>query len=163
MNVSLTRIAYLPTVTLGRLRVGSLNLATLEEPWRADPDGLGGQRRELPLMESCVPDGSYILRAHNGTKWKNTWALDNPLLGVYQYPNQIPDGQSFGRSSILIHSGNTVDSILGCILVGLRHGRLDNKDCVLESAKALDLLRTAMGPGSHVLDIRPTLGTREAA
>lgn len=163
MNLTLVRHAYLPDVTLGRLYAGDLVLATLEEPWIPDPDGPGGQRREGTLRESCVPDGEYILHPHTGTKFRNVWCLENPALGVYRFPDDIPPGQRWGRSAILIHSGNTVDDILGCILVGRRHGRLDGKDAVLDSRAALEELRAVLGPGRHHLTIRPIAGTSEIA
>lgn len=164
MNALLVRHAYLPAVTLGWMLVGKLRLATLEEPWRADPDGPGGQKREGSQMESCVPDGMYNLRPHSGTKWQNTWALENHALGIYHLPSQIPAGQKYGRSAILIHSGTTVRSIMGCILVGLAHGKLGGLDCVEGSMVALEQLRSELAPRvTHTLTIRATAGTAEAA
>lgn len=164
MNATLVRHAYLSDVTLGRLYVGGLTLLTLEEPWRPDADGPGGQRREGALKESCVPDGTYTLHPHAGTKWRDTWCLENRRLGVYRSPGDIPAGQPFGRSSILIHSGVSVDSILGCILVGLRIGHDGKRHCVYESTQALAQLRLHLPVGQeHQLTIRPIAGTLEAA
>lgn len=164
MNLQLVRHAYLNDVTLGRLYAGTLVLATLEEPWRPDPDGPGGQRREGGQMESCVPDGTYTLLPHSGTKWERVWRLVNPRLGVYSMPGDIPPGQPWGRSAILIHSGVTVNSILGCVLVGLRHARYGGLASVEDSVKALDALRAELKVGTtHTLTIRPIAGTAEAA
>lgn len=161
MNLLLVRHAYLPDVTLGWLYADALRLATLEEPWHADPDGPGGQKRDVNQAESCVPDGVYTLHPHSGTKFTNVWCLVNPALGVYREPGDIPTGQTWGRAAVLIHRGNTTADILGCIVVGLRHGRLDGKDAVLESHVALDQLRVALEPGTHQLEIRSTHGTEE--
>lgn len=160
MLIVLVRHAYLSTVTLGHLYVGPLTLATLEEPWLLDPDGPGGQGRTATLRESCVPDGTYNLLPHSGPRVKDVWALSNPALGVW--PDSVPQDLTYGRASILIHSGNTTADIEGCILVGRRHGHFNGTDAVLESRSALDALRAALGVGSHhQLQIRPTAGTSE--
>lgn len=162
MNITLIRHAYLAEATLGTLIAGELRLATLEENWHADPDGPGGQRREGALVEACVPDGTYDLLPHDGTKFKNVWCLVNPTLGVYRSPGDIPAGQKWGRSAVLIHSGNSTADIEGCCLVGRRHGFEANKPWIYESRAALDALRLALGTGQpHSLHIRPTLGTSE--
>lgn len=164
MNVQLVRHAYLNDATLGWLTAGDLRLATLEEPWRPDPDGPGGQRREGQLAESCVPDGIYTLEPHSGAKQQDVWALVNPRLGVYHYPGDMPNGQPWGRSAILIHVGNSVADITGCIAVGLYAGREAGKPWIYESSKALDQLRLVLGTTStHQLNIRPIAGTAEAA
>ncbi|HVJ23312.1 MAG TPA: DUF5675 family protein [Burkholderiales bacterium] len=162
INGNLVRFAYLPDVTLGWLTIGPLRLATLEEGWRADPDGPGGQRRELGLTESCVPDGSYLLRPHFTEKYPaGVWHLVNGELGVYA-PGRKPAGAAFGRDAILIHSGNHTDHIEGCILVGRRHVILEGRHQVLESRNALADLRGLLGgTDTHTLTIRPTTGTRE--
>lgn len=158
MNITLVRHAYLPEATLGRLHVGDIAIATLEEPWSPDPDGPGGQRREPGMYESCVPDGTYELVPHNGTRYSNVWCLVNPALGVYRWPTYIPPGQKWGRATILIHNGNTLDHTEGCVLVGLSHAANLR---VADSRAALTTLGLALGAGSHRLVIRPTMGTQE--
>lgn len=162
MNLTLVRHAYLPNVTLGQLFAASRAWCILEEGWRRDPDGPGGQRREGKLVESCVPDGSYILKPHFSAKYpQGVWTLVNPTLGVYA-PGTRPAGQTWGRDAVLIHRGNTTDDIEGCLLIGKRHGTLDGKPAVLESGTALDELRALLGSkDSHQLYIRPTAGTSE--
>lgn len=160
MNLTLVRFSYGNDATLGFLYAGHLKLATLEEPWGRDPDGPGGQRREAGKRESCVPDGIYTLRPHTSQRYPDgVWALVNPILGVYYQPGEIPSGQRWGRSAILIHSGNTTADIEGCILVGMRHEGAS----VLESRNALAQLRGLLGKEAHQLHIRPTAGTQEIA
>lgn len=161
MELQLVRHAYLPTVTLGTLRVDTLILATLEEPWIANPFGPGGQRRDGSKRESCVPDGTYELQPHNTPKHPRVWALYNPQLGVWH--NAVPPGLPYGRSEVLIHTGNTTLDIEGCILVGLRHGRIEGIDAVLESRSALIQLQARLGTGPHSIVIRPTAGTSEVS
>jgi hypothetical protein len=159
VEVLLVRHAYMSAVTLGRLYVGSLTLATLEEPWIASPFGPGGQRREVGKQESCVPDGKYELQPHDTLKHPNTWALSNPMLGVWHY--SVPPGLTYGRAAILLHTGNTTADIEGCILVGLRHGRIEGVDAVLESRMAFAQLQARLGTSPHSLQIRPLAGTEE--
>lgn len=160
MNLLLLRHKYAPSVTLGKLSVDGLELCTLEEPWSADPDGPGGQKRTAALRESCVPDGQYVLYPHSGQVHKKVWALVNESLGVYRYDYDMPMGQKWGRASILIHAGNTVDDILGCIVVGISHGKLNGKEAVLESRVALNKLRAVLGTNVHHLEIRAADGLK---
>lgn len=155
MNVVLERFAYLRRATLGWLSAGELRVATIERPWIADPDGPGGQ-----LRESCVPDGLYKVRPHSSEKFPETYALVNEQRGVYYQPGDIPPGQRFGRSAILIHIGNTVSDVVGCIAVGLSHD--DSALMVSDSRIAMNKLRAALGRERHILQIRP-IGTREIA
>lgn len=161
MECTLYRHAYLPTVTLGRLYVGSLVLATLEEPWIPNPFGPGGQRRSATTHESCIPDGSYTLYPHTRPKTgAKVWVLENTFLGVYR--ESFPPGQPFGRTLILIHTGNSTDVIEGCILVGMRHGQENGKPWVYESTQALERLRAVLSVNEqHKITIAPTPGTSE--
>ncbi len=161
MNLTLIRHAYMAEATLGHLIAGELRVCTLEEYWHPDPDGPGGQKRDGKLVESCVPDGTYQLLPHDGAKFKDVWVLVNPMLGVYRSPENIPPAQNWGRSAVLIHSGNSTSDIEGCCLVGRRLGIEANKPWIYESRDALDALRAILGRESHTLTIRPTTGTGE--
>lgn len=154
MNIELRRYAYLPKCTLGRIRLGALSLFTLEEPFIPNAQGPGG----APMF-SCVPDGDYVLEPHSSTKHPNTFALVNHLLGVYHGPGDIPSGQKYGRSDVLIHKGNTVADTEGCILVGQSVGFMPPS--LIGSKLAYDSLMTTVGAGPHQLSIRPIAGTSE--
>lgn len=156
MNITLTRFAYLSSCTLGELVAGPLTLATLERPWRENPEGPGG----IP-KESCVPDGQYLIKPWNSERFPDTYILLNNVLGVYEQPALIPQRQKFGRSAILIHAGNTVQDVIGCIAVGTEHG---GGNTVINSRIAMDRLRAVLGIDTfHTLTIRPTSGTSEIA
>lgn len=151
-SLTLTRFAYLPDCVLGVLRVDDLRLATVERPWIANPKGPGGTRRV-----SCISDGLYTVRPHNSDKFPQTYALVNNALGVYYQPGEIPAGQAWGRSAILIHKGNSAENVVGCIAIGMSH----DGHTVLRSSIAMDALRSALGSKSAILQIRPTAGTSE--
>ncbi len=117
MNLTIIRHAYLPDVTLGVMvntDTGHFVCCTLEEPWKEN-------KRQI----SCIPEGKYVCQPHSGFKFENVWEITN-----------VPS-----RSAVLIHSGNTTDDIEGCILVGMEHGILNNKEAVLRSKEALLKLR----------------------
>lgn len=156
MLLTLTRFAYLPQCTLGWLHAGPLLLATMERPWRLNPLGAGGMPRE-----SCVPDSTYIVRPHNSDKFPNTFALVNHAAGIYYQPGDMPIGQQFGRSAILIHAGNRVRDVVGCIAVAMRHDWILGEHAVLDSQIALAKLRDVLMRDQHQLTIRPTAGTSE--
>lgn len=154
MRLELVRHAYLPDYTLGWLKTPEFALATIERPWIPHPAGPGGQRGV-----SCVPDGAYALRPHDSAKFPETYALLNPNCGVWYH--SCPAGQEWGRTAILIHVGNRVRDLLGCIAVGMGHGQVYGSQGVLQSKVAMDQLRELLGRGHHELVIRPTRGTIE--
>jgi len=153
VNLTLHRYAYMPTYTLGTLVADDLQLATIERPWMPNPAGAGGQ-----LSVSCVPDGDYQIVPHDSARWPNTYALVNHALGVYH--QMRPAGQTWGRTAILIHVGNTVRDVIGCIAVGTRAVMTGGEFSVVESRIAMDKLRAKLGRATHALSIRPT-GTKE--
>ena len=161
-DLTIIRHAYLPDVTLGWWKVGDFRFSTLEEGWRRDPDGPGGQRREAALIESCIPDGIYELRPHFSEKYpQGVWCLVNPNVGVYA-PGTRPAGQSWGRDAVLVHPGNDTDDTLGCILVGRRHEMEGSRHVVRESRNAIEDLRSLLGlKQTHILHIRASAGTNE--
>lgn len=150
--IVLTRHAYLPTVTLGWMTYRDQAWATLERPWLPTDDHRGGRPRE-----SCVPDGEYELRNHSGPRFANVWALVNPDLDVHHMPTGT------GRSAILIHAGNRVRDVIGCIAIGLIHGQLDGQPAVLSSAQAVSQFRQALRNELPRLRIQPTSGTASGA
>lgn len=144
MDLVLTRTVYTPTHTLGFLFVEDLKLATVERPWIENPNGLGG----MP-QKSCVPEGVYGVAPHDSAKFPDSYILVSHENGVYRYPGDIPAGQKWGRSAILIHVGNSAADVIGCIAVGLKHV----VDRVVSSRAAMEELRAKLKGDSHRLSI----------
>jgi hypothetical protein len=143
--------------TLGDLRlwlgVGDKSVqvaafATIERPWIENPAGVGG----MPRL-SCVPAGVYTVIPHHSTNFPNTYALVNHQLGVYYQPGDIPAGQKWGRSAILMHVGNRVRDVIGCIAVGKEHGELQGEPAVLRSTLAMRELDQILKRQRHTLEI----------
>jgi hypothetical protein len=135
--------------TLGTLTVGFVTYATVERPWLPNPEGPGGMRRQ-----SCVPVGEYTVIPHHSANFPNTYALVNHDLGVWYQPHEIPAGQKWGRSAILMHVGNLVENVIGCIAVGKEHGTLRGEPAVLRSTLAMRELDKILNRHSHTLVIQ---------
>jgi len=133
MIIDLKRFAYLSDCTRGTLRIGNDSFQTVERPWIVNPEGKGG----LPF-ESCIPDGEYRLRAFTRPSGKKAFILSNAECGVFEQDNDRDGG--LGRYLILIHPGNTVDDVVGCIAPGLTGGDHFVKDSRKAMLKILELL-----------------------
>lgn len=117
----LIRNEVLPGCIRGRLIVGDQTLAVLERPW------LNNLRNR-----SCIPAAGYLcrflLRSASG-KYKSVFHV-----------TAVP-----GRAGILMHNGNVVSHTKGCLIIGMRNGRLANQPAVLNSRSAMQVLRDYIG------------------
>jgi hypothetical protein len=136
----LTRDIRKPHCTLGRLEVLDetgkvLNLYTMERPWI--PSKAGGKSGER--FVSCISVGTYDVRPHVRPNGDHVWILSNPALDVYALDTDIPQKRkNVARYLILIHVGNYVRDIIGCIAPGL--GRVEGpkgKEIVTNSLQAM--------------------------
>lgn len=112
MFIDLHRFAYLTDCTRGILQIGTNSFQTIERPWVSFPDAKGGTP-----FESCIPDGDYRLRTYTRPSGKRAFILSNENYGVFEQEADRPAGH--GRFLILIHPGNTVADVVGCIAPGL--------------------------------------------
>jgi hypothetical protein len=133
--------------TLGTLEVGQARFATIERPWIDSPDHAGGLNRK-----SCVPRGLYTVIPHHSTNFPNTYALVNPALHVWYQPGDIPAGTK-GRTAILMHVGNRVRDVVGCVGVGKEQGTLGGEPAVLRSTLAMRELDKILNRHRHTLEI----------
>ncbi|WP_342150220.1 DUF5675 family protein [Methylorubrum sp. SB2] len=101
---------------------------TLEDRWRENAKGV-----------SCIPAGTYRAVPHG---WKTTEAVKfKKVWRLLDVPK---------RDAILIHAGNSDADTEGCILVGMKKAG----DRIVESVKALDLLRQSIGEQSMTVVVR---------
>ena len=135
MELVLNRIETSVDGTIGRLVLpDGEELATMEPPWRENRRGL-----------SCLPPGEY------SCIWRQS-----PRYGRCYW---LQDTQP--RTFVLIHSGNLGGDTerglkthtKGCILPGLRAGRLGGQRAVLASKAAVRRLYEALGGVEFVLTI----------
>ena len=122
LKAKLNRIEYTPKQTLGVLEIFDgdslvFTCKTLERPWENNKIG-----------RSCIPEGTYPVKYHNSPKFKRVL----PWL-----QNTEP------RTYILIHNGNYVTQIEGCILVGEKHVDI-NGDGLLDVTASINTLNRLM-------------------
>lgn len=98
LRVTQYRVYKTDTVTISNVEVEECNFKILELPWRNNA-----------RMTSCIPVGLYRLKKHSPTKVNRSVGI-NYAWELYNVPD---------RSEILIHVGNSVDDIEGCLAIGL--------------------------------------------
>lgn len=155
MILRLKRFSYSPIETEGALTLNDGTVfATVEQPWVPNPNGAKGGKP----FHSCVPDGMYQLLPWNSPSKGDVYILFNPDLGVHRLPADHADGS--GRDLCLIHVGNYVTDIEGCIAIGRL--RAPSWRGVLDSREAMDVLREKLGRvGKHILSIESVTGASD--
>ena len=128
-TLTIKRISEIEDGTFGVLLDGKTPFAvTLERNWLDNQANV-----------SCIPVGSYrcvrrLYRKHG------YWTFE--VMGVP------------GRTSILVHSGNTEDDSMGCILIGESFGGLKSKVAILSSKEAfLEFMERLKGQDEFMLVI----------
>lgn len=119
----------------------STNLCTMGKLYSEDNE-LICSTFELPdrknaVNVSCIPAGSYPLKMIVSPKY-------GPVYKVHHVP---------GRTNILIHTGNTTDDTMGCIMPCSSYGRLNGKIAGLSSRNAYIKLMAVLEGGTHTLTI----------
>ncbi len=141
--------------------VGDHRLATIERPWIAH-DSPGG----MPF-KSCIPDGEYLLQPFTRSRGSKVYRLFGKEYGVYHNESRMLLEKG-GRYAILIHIGNWVTDIVGCIAPGMRHAIMRNpktdrqERAVSSSGEAMRIITGQLGDEEHNLSIRSKCGTGEA-
>lgn len=122
----LTREAPRAEHTFGELAVDDARRERI--CWTMEP---GTNDRDFPR----VPTGFYALIPHvSAQAWIGaTFALVGQNVSHYPQPG-------VDRHAILIHAGNDDDDTKGCIIPGLRRGRLGEEHAVLASREAVGIL-----------------------
>lgn len=137
--VTLSRFAYTPMGVFGTLQVGGKRFYTVERPWKGNEQGV-----------SCIPAGSYQLRKRASEVVKKS------SRGAYQEGWEVTGVP--GRTFIMIHPGNTMDDLEGCIAVGTGLGYVNNKWAITNSQVAFKELMAALeGKSGWELRIKPSI------
>jgi hypothetical protein len=107
--------------TLGLLYIGDEFICyTLELPWKDNQRNI-----------SCIPAGAYECKEHTSPRFGDVFEVQN-----------VPD-----RDNILIHVGNFISDIRGCIVLGLQqslmhrsteYAVLNSKDAIKKFKKVLE-------------------------
>ncbi len=97
--------------------------------------------------ESCVPTGFYVLEPHNGTKYRDTWALIGETVSHLPTPG-------IARSACVLHWASSGAGLAGCVSGG-HELEVTGKAAALEGraiGQLIELLNQRDGP--HYLTIR---------
>lgn len=140
-KVILERFAYTPFGTFGRIIYGDFRAFTVERPWVNNTP-----------RESCIPDGIYDMQWYNSPKFGQTWALLGETVSLFPESGKR-------RAAILIHAGNTMDDLLGCIALGATLGNVNGKWAVLNSGVTTRAFLAATKGKQLQLHITPVTGT----
>lgn len=106
MNLTVKRVAKKDTYTIGKLYIDSVYFCdTLEDKDRGlkQSDDLAYITKHKVYGETAIPTGTYNVSLTYSPKFKKILPLIENVKGF---------------SGIRIHSGNTAQDSLGCILVG---------------------------------------------
>jgi len=143
-ELNLIRDTWSHTETMGVLTFGDMELQTIEPPWIAtDP---GGKSRE-----SCVPAGRYLLRPHKRPSGDESVALVNPGHAVYYLASDRTN--DVGRFLILIHPGNWVSDVVGCIAPGKTRANSEKGRMVTSSKSSMRAIMDHIGGDEAIIHI----------
>lgn len=107
----LERFCYSSLGTFGRFLDGDFKSFTMEEVWQQNKTSI-----------SCIPEGRYLCK-------RRSFPTHGPMFEVTNVS---------GRTAILIHIGNTIADVEGCICPGEKLGAIDGMWAVLDSQTAYD-------------------------
>lgn len=130
MDIVLERFAYTPDGTFGRLTAGNETFWTVERPW------VGNQRRK-----SCIPEGHYPMML------RDSGVVARSSKGDFTMGWEVCDVP--GRSLIMIHPGNWMSDLLGCIAPGMTWGIVGDKIGVGSSQEAFRRLMAILSVELH--------------
>jgi hypothetical protein len=118
VDIILQRVCSSDKGTFGILIKDNIPLCvTCELPWN-------NNKKKI----SCIPTGKYLCKPYTSAKYPDVWEV----TGVTN------------RDSILIHIGNTIKDIEGCILVGQFFGTVSGLPAVLSSGAAFKMLKATL-------------------
>jgi hypothetical protein len=140
-NVTLERFAYTPWGVFGRIVYGDFRAFTVERPWANNTP-----------RESCIPDGEYNLKWYDSPKFGPTWAIVGGTVSLFPEAGKA-------RAAVLIHKGNTMDDLLGCIALGSTLGMVNGKWAVLNSTATTNSFLALTKGKTLKLVITPHRGT----
>ena len=136
-TILLQRFAYSPMGTFGRLIFpkDDYSCFTVERPWM-------GNRQNV----SCIPEGRYVMRKRFSP------VVDRASGGEYPEGWQVTEVPN--RTFIMIHPGNSMENVEGCIATGQDLGFIHNKWAVTSSRAAFREVMETLTGTEYDIDIR---------
>lgn len=128
MILHLNRYESTSDGTFGKMTVGDLVLHTVERPWLNNKP-----------FESCIPAGAYRLEPFRRANGDEVYVLLNEDEGITRF--QEPKSK---RYTILIHAGNWMTDVVGCIAPGIKRSVSNDKPMVTSSRTAMKEMMARM-------------------
>lgn len=126
-DLSIERFAYTPMGVFGRCYIEGQELFTVERSW------LNNER-----SISCIPEGRYSCTP----RFYNKGGYE--AIEITKVP---------GRTNILMHKGNTLHDLAGCIAITAKLGCIDGIWGGINSREAFQILMGHYGTQDFILDI----------
>lgn len=126
-DLSIERFAYTPMGVFGRCYIAGQELFTVERPW------LNNER-----SISCIPEGRYTC----SPRFYNKGGYD--AIEITQVP---------GRTNVLLHKGNTMHDLAGCIAITAKLGCVEGIWGGVNSREAFRILMDHYGSADFILEI----------
>lgn len=138
MDILVKRVAKRETYTIGKLYIdGKYYCDTVEDKDRGLKDSMTVEdiKAQKVYGKTAIPTGTYSVSYTMSNKFKKMMPLINNVKGF---------------EGIRIHSGNTADDSLGCIILGENKvtGKVLNSRATCE--KVYKLIEAAVGKGEKV-------------
>ena len=95
---------YTDKATIGKINIDNHTFYTLENVWENNK-----------VNVSCIPEGEYSIYPHKSNKFGDVYIIFGGTVG-YSYNAK----ENVIRTHCLIHVGNYVQDVKGCIALGLR-------------------------------------------
>lgn len=121
MGVIELRRWYLPDQTLSRFLFDGLERFAIERRWNDNTP----YDASNPEQTSCIPEGVYQLN------WRRSGVVERSTGGEFLWGWEVANVPR--RSFIMIHPGNTVRDVVGCIAPGNAIGSVHSSVAVLNS------------------------------
>lgn len=130
--ITLRRFAYSPHGTFGILTIGEWSCYTIERPWIRNVQRV-----------SCIPEGTYPLRKRRSP------VVERSTGGAFLEGWEVCDVPD--RTFIMLHPGNTMTDLEGCIAPGRELGFIAGKWAVTDSRTTFAQMMTELGalPGTE--------------
>ena len=117
-NATLARFAYTPHGTFGVLAYRDFQCYTVERPWFDNESNV-----------SCIPEGPYTLEL---SRYNKGGYASYEIMNVFR------------RTDIMIHKGNSIVDVRGCVATGKALGFIGGKWAVSNSGDAYEEWMEAM-------------------
>lgn len=111
--------------TFAVLRFNHRRFVTVEPNWRGNA-----------VNVSCIPTGSYALN------WRRSGVVERASGGMFKYGWEVAAVPN--RSYIMLHPGNHMDHLEGCIAPGVGLGYIDDLWAVTDSREAFKQIMGAI-------------------